>query len=166
MISRIGKCYHLFAPQNTTWHCFYPINPKSLAKIYIGIGNKVLTISSSKSVRPSSRESSQRILLEKRWPVMQSEKRFSTQLYSSGIPISIYNGTPIVEETIRLGTAPTTTTTLKNNWFYKQNYSPARISHFLLHLFHVHRTTSIWNLLMRPGHEQRPRIFLSLFEAG
>ena len=61
---------------------------------------------------------------------MQSEKRFSTQLYSSGIPISIYNGIPIVEETIRLGTAPpTTTTTLKNNWFYKQNYSPARISH-------------------------------------
>ena len=160
MISRIGKCYHLFAPQNTTWHCFYPINPKSLAKIYIGIGNKVLTISSSKSVRPSSRESSQRILLEKRWPVMQSEKRFSTQLYSSGIPISIYNGIPIVEETIRLGTAPTTTTTLN------KNYSPARISHFLLHLFHVHRTTSIWNLPMQPGHEQRPRIFLSLFEAG
>ena len=74
---------------------------------------------------------------------MQSEKRFSTQLYSSGISISIYNGIPIEEETIRLGTAPTTTTTLKNNWFYKQNYSPARISLFLLHLFHVHRTTSI-----------------------
>ena len=35
-----GKFYHLFAPQNTTWHCIYPIDPKEHAKM-VDIMNKV-----------------------------------------------------------------------------------------------------------------------------
>ena len=35
-----GKFYHLFAPQNTTWHCVYPIDPKEHAKM-VDIMNKV-----------------------------------------------------------------------------------------------------------------------------
>ena len=32
IITCIGKCYHLFAPWNTSWHCFYPIDPKDCLK--------------------------------------------------------------------------------------------------------------------------------------
>ena len=39
-ITRISKFYHLFAPWDTTWHCFYPSNPKARAKM-AGIVNKV-----------------------------------------------------------------------------------------------------------------------------
>ena len=39
----IGNVGHLFAPWNTTWHCFYPINPKGRAQI-AGIVNKVYSI--------------------------------------------------------------------------------------------------------------------------
>ena len=40
-ITRIGNCIiYSFAPWNTTWHCFYPINPKVRAKM-ADIVNKV-----------------------------------------------------------------------------------------------------------------------------
>ena len=40
-ITRIGNCIiHSFAPWNTTWHCFYPSNPKVRAKM-ADIVNKV-----------------------------------------------------------------------------------------------------------------------------
>ena len=38
--SAFGKFYLLFAPWNTTWHCFYPINSQMPAKM-VGIVNNV-----------------------------------------------------------------------------------------------------------------------------
>ena len=38
--SCIGQFYLLFAPWNTTWHYFYPVNPKARAKM-VGIVNNV-----------------------------------------------------------------------------------------------------------------------------
>ena len=35
-----GKFYLLFAPQNTTWHCVYPIDRKECAKM-VDMMNKV-----------------------------------------------------------------------------------------------------------------------------
>ena len=39
-ITGIAKFYFLFAPWNTTWHSFYPIDPRARAKL-VGIENKV-----------------------------------------------------------------------------------------------------------------------------
>ena len=47
------------------------------------------------------------------------------------------------------GPSATTTTASKNNWFYVQNTSSVRTSHFLVHFFDVHCTTTAWNLPMR-----------------
>ena len=62
----------------------------------------------------------------------------------------------------------TTTITSKNNWFYLQTNSSARVSRFLVHFFDVHCTTSTWNHVMRHRLIQdvniRGRIFLSFFE--
>jgi len=33
VITSIGKFYHLFAPWNTTWHSFHPIDPRARAKL-------------------------------------------------------------------------------------------------------------------------------------
>ena len=43
VIIHIGKFYNLIAPWNTTWHCFYPINPKARAKM-ADIVNKVIVL--------------------------------------------------------------------------------------------------------------------------
>ena len=49
-ITCIGKFYHLFAPWNTTWHSFYPIDPRARAKM-ADIVNKVYSVDAIKKGR-------------------------------------------------------------------------------------------------------------------
>ena len=50
MITRIGKFYHLFASWNTTWHSFYPIDPKAFAKVWVSWIGSILRKTKSVNV--------------------------------------------------------------------------------------------------------------------
>ena len=58
-----------------------------------------------------------------------------------------------------------TTTTSKNKWFCEPNNNLARVSRFLVDFFHVHCTSTTWNLLKRCFDEEFFFFFLNLDKA-